>query len=76
MTEKKLNRIREVLREQGRTNKWLAEQLDKNEVTISRWCRNVQQPDLETLYKAAELLDVQVSTLLVDIPPDNIKEGD
>ena len=72
MAEKKLNRIKEVLREQGRTNKWLAKQLDKNEVTISRWCRNVQQPDLETLFQTAKLLNVKVSALLVEIPPDTI----
>ena len=38
----------------------------KNEVTVSRWCRNVQQPDLETLYRVAELLDVKVIKLLVE----------
>jgi len=65
MAKRKLNRIREVLRGQGRTNKWLAAQLNKNEVTISRWCRNVQQPDLETLYEVAETLDVPVCDLLM-----------
>ena len=66
MEEKKLNKIRDVLREQGRTNKWLSAQLGKNEVTISRWCRNVQQPDLETLYRIAHLLSIPVCDLLVD----------
>lgn len=69
MSEKKLNKIREVLRSQGRTNKWLAMQLDKNQVTVSRWCRNVQQPDLETLYKIATLLQVKVYDLLVEAYP-------
>jgi transcriptional regulator with XRE-family HTH domain len=69
MSEKKLNKIREVLRSQGRTNKWLAMQLDKNQVTVSRWCRNVQQPDLETLYKIAGLLQVKVYDLLVEAYP-------
>ena len=66
MPQKAYNRIKEVLREQGRTNKWLAAQLDKNDVTVSRWCRNVQQPDLETLYRIAELLGISARELLVD----------
>jgi putative transcriptional regulator len=66
MAEQKLNRIKEVLREQGRTNKWLSAQLGKNEVTVSRWCRNVQQPDLETLYRVARTLGVGVCMLLVE----------
>lgn len=66
MAEEKLNRIKEVLREQGRTNKWLSAQLGKNEVTVSRWCRNVQQPDLETLYRIARTLGVGVCALLIE----------
>jgi transcriptional regulator with XRE-family HTH domain len=69
MSDKKLNRIKEVLRSQGRTNKWLAEQLGKNQVTVSRWCNNNQQPDLETLYKIATLLQVKVYDLLVEAYP-------
>jgi transcriptional regulator with XRE-family HTH domain len=69
MSDKKLNRIKEVLRFQGRTNKWLAEQLGKNQVTVSRWCNNTQQPDLETLYKIATLLQVKVYDLLVEAYP-------
>ena len=65
MDPKKLNRIKDVLQEQGRSNKWLAAQLGKNEVTVSRWCRNVQQPDLETLFRIAGLLGVRVCLLLV-----------
>lgn len=64
MEGKNFNRIKDVLREQGRTNKWLSAQLGKNEVTISRWCRNVQQPDLETLFQIARLLGVNVCLLL------------
>ena len=66
MPQKAYNRIREVLREQGRTNKWLAAQLDKNEVTVSRWCRNVQQPDLETLYQIATILGIHARELLAE----------
>lgn len=63
----KLNRFKVVLTEKQKTNKWLAEQLDKSQVTISRWCSNVQQPTLEDLYRAAEVLEVEVSELLVSI---------
>lgn len=64
MENQKLNRIKEVLRGQGRTNKWLSAQIDRNEVTVSRWCRNTQQPDLETLYRIAKVLGVHVCELL------------
>ncbi len=74
MEGKKLNRIRDVLRKQGRTNKWLSTQIDRNEVTVSRWCRNVQQPDLETLYNIANLLNVHVCELLAEEFPK--KDGD
>jgi len=64
MKDQKLNRIKEVLREQGRTNKWLSTQIDRNEVTVSRWCQNTQQPDLETIYRIAQVLGVHVCDLL------------
>ena len=67
----KINRIKEVLRQQGRSNKWLAAQLEKTEVTISRWCQNSQQPDLITLFRVAEILGVSPKDLLVDITTDN-----
>lgn len=71
MPEKKFNRIKEVLREEGRTNKWLAKKINRNEVTVSRWCSNVQQPDLETLFDIAHLLGVHVSELLAEDERDN-----
>lgn len=61
---KDLNRLKVVLAEKKRTNKWLAEQLGKNVTTVSKWCTNSSQPDLSTLKKAAELLDVDVKNLL------------
>ncbi len=64
MATKKFNRIKWVLKQKKRTGKWLAEQLGKNEVTVSRWCRNVQQPSLETLFEVAELLEVKPGELL------------
>lgn len=60
----KLNRIKVVLVEKGKTGKWLAEQLDKSPVTISSWCTNTIQPDLETLDKIARLLGVDAKELL------------
>ena len=54
MGTEKINRLKIVLVEQGKTGKWLAEQLGKNEATISRWCSNATQPSLEMLMKIAE----------------------
>jgi transcriptional regulator with XRE-family HTH domain len=59
-----LNRIKVVLVEKKRTNKWLAEQLSKDPATISKWCTNVSQPDLATLREVAKLLDVDVRELI------------
>lgn len=64
-TKKALNRIKIVLAAKGRSNKWLAEKLNVNPPTVSQWCRNKVQPSLETFYKIAELLDVEVRKLFV-----------
>ena len=64
MASKNLNRIKVVLADKQRTNKWLAEQLGKDKTTISKWCTNSSQPDLESLMKAAKLLNVEVTELL------------
>ena len=70
MTMKKnLNRIKAVLADAGQTNKWLADQLGKDPVTISKWCTNTTQPDLQTLSKIAEILGVNIRELLVDMVP-------
>lgn len=61
---KDLNRIKVVLVEKKRTNRWLAEQLGKDEATTSKWCTNSLQPNLETLIKIAELLEVEVQELI------------
>ena len=60
-----LNRLKVVLVEQKRTGKWLAEKLGKNEATVSRWCANVSQPSLETLFAIAKALNVDVKELLI-----------
>lgn len=61
-----LIRIKVVLVEQQKTGKWLAEQLGKSTCTVSKWCSNTIQPDLQTLDKISKLLDVNIKDLLVD----------
>ncbi|WP_302379665.1 helix-turn-helix transcriptional regulator [Phocaeicola plebeius] len=61
---KDINRIKVILVEKKRTNKWLAEQLGKDPATVSKWCTNTIQPSLGTLLKIAELLNVQIQELV------------
>lgn len=61
---KDINRIKVVLVEKKRTNKWLAEQLQKDPATVSKWCTNTAQPGLETLLEIACVLEVDVKELL------------
>lgn len=63
--KKEINRIKVVLVESGKKNKWLAEMLDKDESTVSQWCTNARQPSLENLVKIAEVIDVDVRELLI-----------
>jgi DNA-binding XRE family transcriptional regulator len=63
MEKKNINRIRIVLAEQDRTNKWLAEQLDMSEVTVSRWVNNTQQPPIEIFLRIAAVLKVDIRDL-------------
>ena len=62
---KNLNRIKAVLADKQHTNKWLAEQLGKDPVTISKWCTNTTQPDLQTLSRISDLLNIDIRELLV-----------
>lgn len=59
-----INRLKLVLVEKKKTGKWLAEQLGKNPSTVSKWCSNIAQPDLATLVKVANLLEVEVQDLI------------
>lgn len=59
-----LNRLKIVLAEQKKTNKWLAEQLGKDPATVSKWCTNSSQPGLETLRKIAEIFDIDIRDLI------------
>jgi len=62
----RINRIKVMLAEKQKTNKWLAEQLGRNVTTVSKWCTNSSQPDIQTFAKIAELLEVKIEDLLVD----------
>ncbi|SHL69681.1 DNA-binding transcriptional regulator, XRE-family HTH domain [Xylanibacter ruminicola] len=62
--KKNINRIKVVLVEKQRTNKWLSEQLNIAPSTVSKWCTNDSQPSLETLMKISVLLDVKTDDLL------------
>lgn len=61
----KLNRIKAVLAETGHTGKWLAQQLGKDPVTVSKWCTNTSQPDLVTLAEVSNVLGVNVRELII-----------
>lgn len=60
----KINRIKVVLVEQGKTGKWLAEQIGKSSCTVSKWCSNASQPDLNTLVLIAKTLGVDAKDLI------------
>lgn len=62
--DKDFNRIKVVLAEKKKTNKWLAERLGKDPATVSKWCTNSAQPGVETLFAIAECLGVKVKDLL------------
>lgn len=62
--ETDINRLKVVLAEKKRTNKWLCEQLNVNPSTVSKWCTNSSQPDIETLIKISKLLNVEMEDLL------------
>lgn len=65
---KDINRLKVILAEKKRTNKWLAEQLGKDQAMISKWCTNTTQPSLEMLMKIAKVLEVEVKDLLREQP--------
>ena len=62
--KEQINRLKVVLVEQQRTNKWLAEQLGIDPATVSKWCTNSVQPDVKTLLEIARHLNVDVKELL------------
>jgi Predicted transcriptional regulator len=64
MGKKDLNRLKVVLAEKKCTNKWLAEQIGKDPATVSKWCTNSAQPNLENLVEIARCLEVDISELI------------
>jgi len=72
MTNKKkdLNRLKIVLVEKKRSNKWLSEQLGKDPGTVSKWCTNTCQPSLEMLLKIASILGVNYTELIQQVPEE------
>ena len=71
MKKKANNRIKAVIAEKRKTNNWLAERLNKNRTTVSKWCTNQMQPTMETLFEIAKALDVDVRELLVSTKLNN-----
>ena len=65
MSNKKINRIKVMLAEKEKTNKWLAEQVGKDPATISKWCTNTAQPSLEMLLQIAKVLNVEVKDFYI-----------
>jgi putative transcriptional regulator len=63
--KKRYNRIKLVLYEKEKSNKWLAEKLKVKSETVSKWCTNVNQPTIATLFRIADALEVGVCELLV-----------
>ncbi len=61
---KKINRLKIILAEKNKTGKWLAEQLGKDPSTVSKWCSNLSQPQLDTVIRIAELLEVDITELI------------
>jgi len=62
--ERKINRIKVVLAEKDKTNKWLSEQVGKDPATVSKWCTNVAQPTLETMMQITKVLECDINELL------------
>lgn len=60
-----MNRIKEVLKDKGISQTWLANKMEKSYNTINEYARNVRQPSLEDLYRIAEVLDVDIKALIV-----------
>ena len=60
---KDINRLKVVLAEKKRTNKWLAEQIGKDPATVSKWCTNTLQPNVETMVEIAKHLQIEIQEL-------------
>lgn len=70
-SRKQYNRLKAVLADKGKTNLWLADQLNVNKTTVSKWCTNDIQPTMESLFRIADVLDTDVRELLVSNRKNN-----
>jgi transcriptional regulator with XRE-family HTH domain len=70
-SRKQYNRLKAVLADKGKTNLWLADQLNVNKTTVSKWCTNDIQPTMESLFRIADVLDADVRELLVSNRKNN-----
>jgi len=66
-----MNRIKEVLKNKGISQTWLAEKMDKSYPTINEYARNKRQPSLEDLYKIAKILNTEAKDLLTESHKNN-----
>ena len=73
--EEDINRLKVVLVEKKKTSKWLSEQLGIAPSTVSKWCTNTTQPDIEALIKIAQLLDLEITDLVNQKCISNISKG-
>ncbi|MCQ2145927.1 MAG: helix-turn-helix domain-containing protein [Bacteroidales bacterium] len=71
--DNRLNKIKVVLAEQGRTNKWLAEKIGRDPATVSKWCTNTTQPPLDAFVAIAKCLDVKMEELIRETEIENKK---
>ncbi|MBP7984340.1 MAG: helix-turn-helix transcriptional regulator [Bacteroidaceae bacterium] len=62
-----INRLKILLAEKKKTNKWLCEQLEVNPTTVSKWCTNSSQPSLENIFKMMALFKVRIDEI-INIP--------
>lgn len=69
-----MNRIKEILREQGRSQRWLAEKIDKSYVVVTNYCNNKAQPSIEVLKIIADVLDIDIRELLLPTKKSNKKK--
>lgn len=64
MRNKRINRLKIILAEKEKSNNWLAEHLGRDKATISKWCTNTSQPDIETFIRISKLLNVELADLV------------
>ena len=64
-SNKDLNRLKVILAEKKKSNLWLSKQLGCAPTTVSKWCTNSSQPDVASLLRIADLLEVDIKELIV-----------